>query len=261
MVIQLRSDRFLGNCKPCDDYDAGIGCSVAISLPELVKRIGRIKKVEEKIPLVAAALHSVVVESWNRRKMTIITLKSIKSILSTMGLLARIGPTASRQRIQFINYWPNVMYTVPLLTLLFPLAAYFYANMVNLIKATDAFYVIAATLMCIGQYWFLVVQKPELSHLVLRLQYLVDQSTFKWPVISMLENNVLHFSLSFTNCRRDEPIVRCLSKCWIENIPLYHGHEGICHFFVIDLLVPAIRVCRCSFSDGRSSFRRLVLAV
>lgn len=105
--------------------------------------------------------------------MTIITLKSIKSILSTMGLLSRVDQTTSRQ---LINYWVNVVYTIPLLTLLFPLVAYFHANMVNLIKATDAFYVIAATLMCIGQYWFLVMQKAELSHLVHRLQYLVDQS-------------------------------------------------------------------------------------
>lgn len=197
--------------------------------------------------------------------MTIITLKSIKSILSTMGLLSRIGPTTGRQRFQFINYLPNVAYTIPLLTLLFPLAAYFYANMVNLIKATDAFYVIAATLMCIGQYWFLVVQKPELSHLVLRLQCLVDQSTFKWPNGSRSYFNAWiscsPFLYHFTDGRRDEPIVRCLSKCWIENIPLHQCHESICHFFVIDLPVPAIRICWCSLSDGRLSTRRLVLAV
>lgn len=106
---------------------------------------------------------------------TFITLKSIKSILVTMGLLdSNSNQILSSEK--FINFWPNLVYTIPLLALLFPLLAYFHANVVNIIKATDAFYVIAATLMCIGQYWFLVLQKSELRQLMFELQYLVDQS-------------------------------------------------------------------------------------
>lgn len=107
--------------------------------------------------------------------MPLIILQSIKSILSTMGLMEGVDQS---HPLKLITYWTNALYTIPLLALLFPLIAYFYANMVNLIKATDAYYVIAATLMCIGQYWFLVVQKSELSHLLLRMQHLVNQS--KW---------------------------------------------------------------------------------
>lgn len=105
-----------------------------------------------------------------------------------MGLLSSVEKTSS--------YWPNVLYTVPLIALLLPLVAYFYANMVNLIKATDAFYVIAATVMCIGQYWSLVLKKLELSHLVVRLQHLVDQSIYT----NVNENNIsfgLHLTVLF----------------------------------------------------------------
>lgn len=118
-----------------------------------------------------------------------------------MGLLSSVEQTAN---VPFItNYCSNVLYTIPLLALLFPLIAYFSVNMVNIIKATDAYYVIAATLMCIGQYWFLVVQKPELRHLVHRLQYLVDQSEL-WLILATrivyfphLINEYYFFSLYF----------------------------------------------------------------
>lgn len=108
-------------------------------------------------------------------KTTLITLKSIRSILHVMGLMS----SAVQVPIQNpINYWPNLLYSIPLLALLFPLVSYFYANIATLLEATDAFYVIAATLMCLGQYWFLVMQKFELNRLVLRLQHLVEQSKF-----------------------------------------------------------------------------------
>lgn len=53
---------------------------------------------------------------------------------------------------------------------------YFYSNIDNLHKATEAFYVIAATLMCIGQYWFLLYKKTNLINLLNWLQSLVEQS-------------------------------------------------------------------------------------
>lgn len=99
-------------------------------------------------------------------------LVSIKSILSGMALL-NVDPTLINK---LKSYCYNLLYTVPLLALLFPLIAYFYANLANITKATDAFYVIAATVMCIGQYWSLVIEKTKLAHLLLRLQYLVNES-------------------------------------------------------------------------------------
>lgn len=143
-------------------------------------------------PIISSLLALLLAKHSNnerKKKMGIITLRSIKSILSTMGLLSSAEQTSSQT---IISYWLNVLYTIPLLALLVPLVAYFYANMVNLIKATDAFYVIAATLMCIGQYWFLVLQKPELSRLVVRLQNLVDQSTI---CTNFDENHFIRFKI------------------------------------------------------------------
>lgn len=103
----------------------------------------------------------------------LLTLKPIRVILKILGLLYDIEKPINHS---LIGYLPNIIYTIPLLSLLFPLIAYFYYNMDNLTNATDVFYVIAATLLCIGQYWFLVVQKRPLFHLLAELQLLVDQS-------------------------------------------------------------------------------------
>lgn len=183
--------------------------------------------------------------------MSIVTLKSIKSILSTMGLLSGVDRTHTRPEL--ITYWPNLLYTIPLLTLLFPLMAYFQTNMVNLIKATDAYYVIAATLMCIGQYWFLVVQKPELSHLMFRLQYLVDQSINLQSKHHKRLKKYFFFSPTSPYRRKDESIIRSVSKCGNENHQFNQCHESIRNLFVFNLPIFAIRFCRFSLHDWHLS--------
>lgn len=132
--------------------------------------------------------------------MTLITLKSIRSILHTMGLLSSAVQVSTQNPIN----WPNCLYTIPLLALLFPLGSYFYANIVDLVKATDAFYVIAATLMCLGQYWFLVMQKSELNRLLLRLQFLVEQSKCCINFTEEFMAFGINFSFSFTLSSRQE---------------------------------------------------------
>lgn len=102
-----------------------------------------------------------------------ITLQSIKTILKVMGLYSNDDGQFNHN---LINYLPNIIYSIPLLSLLFPLIAYFCKNVGNLSNATDVFYVIAATLLCIGQYWFMMLQKVPLMHLLCELQQLVDKS-------------------------------------------------------------------------------------
>lgn len=100
-----------------------------------------------------------------------LALKSVKDIFELMGLLMETD-----QPWRLHHYVKNVLISIPLFTLLYPLCAYFRYNMFNLLNATDAFYVIAATILCLGQYWFLVMQKQPLRNLLLELQALIDQS-------------------------------------------------------------------------------------
>lgn len=79
--------------------------------------------------------------------------------------------------IHFLNYYSrNVVISIPLFVLLFPLLAYFIVNLNNLSKATDVTYVIAADSMCIGQYWYLVTQKIPLQNLLVELQGIINES-------------------------------------------------------------------------------------
>lgn len=125
------------------------------------------------------------------------TLESVKGILEFMGLLIQkvtneeTKPSSSDKT----HYLRNIIFTIPLLLLLFPLCAYFYFNISNLINATDVFYVIASTTLCIGQYWFLVMQKLPLQQLLVELQELVDQSNTKTHkiVVSIVLNVLFGF--------------------------------------------------------------------
>lgn len=99
-------------------------------------------------------------------------LSTIKPVMEIMGL--KYKPNQ-----HLINYYSrNLVISIPLFVLLFPLLAYFIVNLNNLSKATDVTYVIAADLMCIGQYWFLVAQKLPLQKLMSELQWIVQQSMF-----------------------------------------------------------------------------------
>lgn len=94
----------------------------------------------------------------------------MKDILRFMGLLIESDKKYS------LHYVKNVLITVPMVVLLLPLCGYLVSNGNNLLSATDVFYVIAADCLCIGQYWFLVVQKGPLLDLLSELQALIDQS-------------------------------------------------------------------------------------
>lgn len=98
-----------------------------------------------------------------------LTLKSVRDILEFMGLVLEQDAT------WLLHYKKNVIITIPLFALLCPLCAYFVYNFSNLVNATDVFYVIAATLLCIVQYWFLAIQKRPLERLLSELQTLVDR--------------------------------------------------------------------------------------
>lgn len=82
-----------------------------------------------------------------------------------------------KSNISFIDYYlRNILISIPLFVMLFPLLAYFIVNLNNVSKATDVTYVIAADAMCIGQYWFLAAQKIPLQNLLDELQRIVDES-------------------------------------------------------------------------------------
>lgn len=99
-----------------------------------------------------------------------LAFESVRQILDFMELLAPADPNN-----RWTHYVKNVLISLPMLMLLCSLCAYFALHIGNLVEATDVFYVIAATLLCIGQYWFLVGQKVPLVHLLGDLQQLVDQ--------------------------------------------------------------------------------------
>lgn len=103
-----------------------------------------------------------------------LALKSVKDILKCMGLI--LQETDKKHSLQ--HYVKNVLITLPMVVLLWPLCAYFVYNTNNLVNATDVFYVIAATMMSIGQYWFLVAQKKPLVNLISELQTIIDQSIY-----------------------------------------------------------------------------------
>lgn len=102
-----------------------------------------------------------------------LAFEQINSILDFMGLLR-----ASANTNPWTHYIKNVLITLPMLVLLSCLCAFFIANLGDLVEATDVFYVIASTLLCISQYWFLVGQKISLCSVLTNLQHLVDQSEF-----------------------------------------------------------------------------------
>lgn len=109
-----------------------------------------------------------------------LALKSVRDILKFMGLLHADNKNS-------LYYVKNVLITVPMLVLLLPLCGYLVLNANNILKATDAFYVIAATILCICQYWFLVAQKGTLLDLLSELQKLIDQSKCQKWVFQAIE--------------------------------------------------------------------------
>lgn len=101
-----------------------------------------------------------------------LALKSVKDILVFMGVVVDTDENYSLQ------YVKNVLITMPLVILLLPLCGYIAFNVHSLLSATDVFYLIAACLQSIGQYWFLVAHKAPLQDLISELQMLIDQSIY-----------------------------------------------------------------------------------
>lgn len=106
---------------------------------------------------------------------TMSALKSVQDIFKFMGLLLETDKPYSLQYVR------NVLITLPMVLLLLPLCAYIVFNANNLLGATDVFYVIAATILCISQYWIFVMQKRPLFNLLAELQTLIDQSIIPNP--------------------------------------------------------------------------------
>lgn len=125
--------------------------------------------------------------------------ESVKAILNFMGLILVPGTTNTR-----MHYIKNVLITLPMLLLLGSLSAYFAVNLSNLVEATDVFYVIASTLLCIGQYWFLVTQKESLWLVLIDLQKLIDRSKFE---LDHCKFSPRSFGIVSTGCQttRDGP--------------------------------------------------------
>lgn len=115
----------------------------------------------------------------------ILALKSVRDILKFMGLLLD-----SEQQYS-LHYVKNVLVTLPMVLLLLPLCAYLFFDGNNLVNATDVFYVIAATILCIGQYWFLVLQKRPLLDLLAELQTIIDQSKYQIKLFKLLTSTFL----------------------------------------------------------------------
>lgn len=57
-----------------------------------------------------------------------------------------------------------------------PSIAYFWANVADITKTTDATYTIAAMCMSLGMYWFPAISKSKLKTLLGDLQNIVDES-------------------------------------------------------------------------------------
>lgn len=105
-----------------------------------------------------------------------LALKSVKDILKFMGLVSDAAAAVNDRRLSYSYYVRNILITIPMVVLLMPLCAYFVYHANDLVHATEVFYVIAATILCIGQYWFLVWQREPLENLISELQTLIDQS-------------------------------------------------------------------------------------
>lgn len=98
-----------------------------------------------------------------------IVLKESKAVLHLMGLIPGAGITL-----------PVIIWSVPLITLLLPLISYSIVNIHDVRKATDASYVVAADILCIGQYWCLAAQKKNLLSVLDHLDKLVIESRRKF---------------------------------------------------------------------------------
>lgn len=115
------------------------------------------------------------------KKFKMTQLKLVKKSLNYMGVLSE---SDGKQCVK------QLLVTFPMLTLLVPLCAYFVYHKNNVVNATEVFYVIAASILCILQYWFLIAKRRQLADLMSELHVLIDQSKH-------LIKSTIFFYLSF----------------------------------------------------------------
>lgn len=166
-----------------------------------------------------------------------IVLKENKAILHLMGLIPGIGV-----------YLPVAVWSIPLITLLLPMIAYSIVNIHDVRKATDASYVIAADILCTGQYWFLAAQKTNLLNVLNHLDRLVAESRFfiflNFRRICSHNPHQIIKKRKIKFCyRKILARFHCFWENWKENSILYQSDEGVCYYFLVD--VPIFANFRC----------------
>lgn len=185
-----------------------------------------------------------------------LALKSVKDILEFMGLIRESDKKYS------LHYVKNVLITVPMVVLLLPLCGYLVFSANSLLRATDVFYVVVATILCIGQYWFLVAQKGPLLDLLSELQALIDQSKCQiehFQVINGGQFKPLFFSSSkwfsifffFVFRRRWIAFILQICAVWTSGLYFYEANESICNFCFIHLFIFTMHLCGNSFYNWK----------
>lgn len=77
------------------------------------------------------------------------------------------------------NFWiklHNIFVILVILSTLLPCFAYFWVNITDIKKTTDATYIIASMSMALGMYLSLVQSKIELGNLLIELQMIMNES-------------------------------------------------------------------------------------
>lgn len=199
--------------------------------------------------VVVTKLKEVVIFSSN----IMLAFKSVKEILQFMGLLLPAN-------LQF-HYIKNVIITIPIILLLYSLCAYFFYNLNNLVNATDVFYVIAASLLCFGQYWFLVVQKDSLGEMLSTLQTLIDQSKFGLNEFYLQAIFIWGLFMLKYSRRTWITCISMLCRCWNENFWIYQTNESICFNLFINMFSFTHSLCIIPFRWWSIYKRWLVFAI
>lgn len=159
----------------------------------------------------------------------IVVLKENKAILGVMGLLT------SGDDIRTIL--PILLWSIPLISLLMPCIAYSLSNINDVNKATEATYVVAADVLCLGQYWFLVAQRNELKKILKRLDGLVQKRNWneinqnlkisKWMINLQIAFQEVHrLRLNFTPKRKVK--LCCSPKEWKCLSSHHHPYAYFC---------------------------------
>lgn len=174
-----------------------------------------------------------------------IVLKESKAVLHLMGLIPGAGVTL-----------PVIIWSLPLITLLLPMISYSIVNIHDVRKATDASYVVAADILCIGQYWCLAAQKKNLLSVLDHLDRLVVESSR-----GFCANSLMHCVNCSLCCRKILTGVRCFYENWNAASLLCAGNENIRYYIIIDVPVSAIFCCRI-FLLARNLFTKcMVVAI